>query len=531
MTNKIIITIIILFNAAYAQQNPNVELPDFVITGTDVISVQGAQKIQPEFVSTISEQFFKPVFSPEELEIKDLSSPVKGNLNVLDSLNYLRGNLDFGAGIYSLPVANLSYLFPFDNFTAAGKFNGENHRAHVDNSERYLINGGLDLLFTTSSSSLFLPGTQFKLGGEFGSSAYKFYAVNDPLKRTLNNGNFSFGIANQMNKTFVFDLSIEDDLSSINEENYNENILNLKGITKINFSAFNIRVSANYKKQFLTIDNTAANIPNEDVTDFFTVRPTGGFNISDAVKVSGGISYSESGDRSYTAPFASVSFKINNSFSLFGEYSPHAEFITSNNLLKINRYYEPRNFYNSFFRKRNSITAAAKFEYNKFYQLNAGVKFFDSPEYPFFADSGSSGRFYLSSADVNSFTVFADLLFHPGPFGMLYSDIEFTAAKADGSDYIPYHPQIKASLLYSYQFDFGLEPQIGFTYVSKSYTNLPNTKSIPGYIDIDLKFLYKIVPEFFFTVEFSNLISDDIYYWNGYKEAPLDLIAGFKYLW
>jgi hypothetical protein len=532
MTKKIFFSALFLFHFVSAQQqNPNVELPDFVITGTDVISVQGAQKIQPEFISTISEQFFKPVFSPEELEVKDLSSPIKGDLNIMDSLNYLRGSLEFGAGIYSLPVAGLSYLFPFDGVVLGGNFSGENHRAHIGNSEKYLINGGLNLLYTTSNKSEVLPGTQFKLNGEFGSSSYKFYAVNDPLKRTLNQGNFSIGISNQMSRVFNFDVSFEDYLSSINEENYNENIIDLKGLARFNFSIFTIGVSSLYKKQFLTIDAASANILNSDVDDFFTVRPTVGINISDALKVSGGITYSTSGGNNYTAPFASGSLKINKSFSLFGEYSPYAEFLTSYSLLKINPYFEPQDFYNFFYRKRNSFTAAAKFEYDKYYQINAGIKYFTSPEYPFYADSGTTGRFYLSSADANSFTIFADLLFHPGPFGVLYGDIQFANTQVDGGDYIPYHPQVKMSAAYSYEFAFGLTPQIGLTYISKSYTDLPNSRSIPGHIDIGLKFLYKIVPEFFFTVELSNIINDEIYYWNGYKEAPLDLIAGFKYLW
>ncbi len=530
---KLILILSFLFCALVnaQSQNPNVELPDFVITGTDVISVQGAQKIQPEFVSTMSEQFFKPVFSPEELDVKDLSSPIKGDLNILDSLNYLRGKLEFGAGIYSLPTADLTYLFPFDGFVAGGHFNGENHRAHIDNSERYLINGGLNLLFTTSNENEFLPGTQFKVNGEFGSSSYKFYAVDNPLKRTLNQGNFSLGILNQMNRIFNFDLTVEDELSSISQENYSENILSLKGLAKVNFSAFNIGVSTMFRKQSLTIDDTPSSVMNSDVDNFFTIKPFGGVNISDALKVAGGISYSKSGERSYTAPFASVSLKINKFFSLFGEYSPHAEFLTSNQLFKVNHYYEPQNFYNFFYRKRNLITAAAKFEYDKYYQVNAGFKYFTSPEYPFFADSGATGRFYLSSADANNLTIFADFLFHPGPFGIFYGDIEFSNTKVDGGDYVPYHPQVKASATYSYEFAFGLIPQVGFKFTSKSFTDLPNTESIPGYFDINLKILYKVVPEFFFTVEIQNLFSDNIYYWNGYKETPLDLVAGFKYLW
>ncbi|HSP88702.1 MAG TPA: hypothetical protein VLN45_11250, partial [Ignavibacteriaceae bacterium] len=262
------------------QQNPNVELPDFIITGPDVIAVQGAQKIAPEFVSTISEQFFKPVLSPEELEVRDLSSPLKNDLSILDSLNFLRGSLEFGAGIYSLPIADLSYLFPADGFLLSGKFSGENHRPHVGNSERYLINGGLNLQISTDHSAALLPGTQFKLNGDFGSSAFKFYSVSNPLKRTLSQGKFSFGVSNQMSRQFNFDLSINDFLSSLGEENYNENILNIKGFSKVNFSSFNIAVSVDYKKQFLSIDDTPASIPNSDVDNFFMIRPTGGFNIS-----------------------------------------------------------------------------------------------------------------------------------------------------------------------------------------------------------------------------------------------------------
>lgn len=529
-----IIFILFFSSLIYAQQNPNVELPDFIITGTDVIAVQGAQKVAPEFVSTISEEFFKPVFSPEELEIKDLSSPLISELNVLDSLNFLRGRLDFGAGIYSLPIADLYYLLPFDGFLFNGRFNGENHRAHEEDSERYLINGGLNLLYTTDNKGEFLPATQLRLNGEFGSTSYKFYSVSNPLKRTLNQGNFSFGVSNLMIRQFNFDLRIIDDLSSVNEELYNENILTFKGFSRIKFSSFNIAASAEYKKQFLNINNTPANTPNFNVDDFFTVRPTAGFNISDAVKVSGGITYSTSGDKSFTAPYASGSIKLNKFFSLFGEYSPKAEFITSNNLLDVNRYFEPQNFYNFFFKKRNSFTAAAKFEYDKYYQVNAGIKYFDSPDYPFFADdSAAAGRFMLLNADANSFSVFADFLFHIGPFGIMYSDIEFSNTKADAGGFIPYHPQIKATALYSYEFNFGLTPQISLIYVSKSYTDLPNTESeiINNYFDLGLKFLYKIVPDFYFTAEFSNLLNQEVKYWKGYKEAPFDVIAGFRYLW
>lgn len=531
MRQKILILFILSLYVGFAQQkNPNVELPDFVITGKDVAAVKGAQKIAPEFISTISEQFFKPVYSPEELEVKDLSSPIKNELNTLDSLNYQSGDLEFGAGIYNLPAVSLSYLFPINNLFVEAGLRGKNHRAHVENSERYLIDGGINVLYTTDNNSEVLPGTQFKLCGDYGSESYKFYAPQvTPLRRTLNEGNFSFGISNQMSRYFNFDLRINDNLSSINEENYNENVLGLNGYAKAFFSIFNVGIQTEYKKQSLTIDKPANAIPNSNVNDFISLRPTGGMNISGALKVSGGISYSKSGGNTFTAPYAALALKINNFFSVFGEFSPHAELITSNELLKSNRYYNPQNFYNFFYRKKNFLTAAIKYEYEKYYQINAGVRYFTSSDYPFLQDS-SGGKFFLTTSDATSFTIFTDLLFHMGPFGFFYGNVELSDTKNNTGRFIPYNPRVKTSLQYGYDFDFGLKTEASLEYAAGNYFNLSNTNKTE-YFDLGLKFSYKIVSDFYFTVKLSNLLGDNIYYWNGYKEPPLDLVAGFRYLW
>jgi len=128
MIKKLSFLLLSFYAFIFAQQNPSVELPDFIITGTDIVSIKSSQKISPEFVSTISDQFFKPVYSPEELLVRDISSPLKNDLSGLDSLNFQRGKLDFGAGIYSLPTASLVYLFPINNVLAEAIFTGENHR-------------------------------------------------------------------------------------------------------------------------------------------------------------------------------------------------------------------------------------------------------------------------------------------------------------------------------------------------------------------------------------------------------------------
>ena len=47
---------ILIFPQDNEKKNPNVELPDFVITGKDVISLQKSKKLDPGFISTVSEE-------------------------------------------------------------------------------------------------------------------------------------------------------------------------------------------------------------------------------------------------------------------------------------------------------------------------------------------------------------------------------------------------------------------------------------------------------------------------------------------
>ena len=150
---KILILILLPFMLILAQddksKNPNVELPDFVITGKDSVSIKRAEKIKPDFVSTITENFVKPVHSPEELGLRQLSSPLKEDPKLLSSRKSSNGNISAGAGNNILPNAMLSYRIPFDDGMLRTYIGGMNQKAYVENSDRYMIQGGAEIEYTT----------------------------------------------------------------------------------------------------------------------------------------------------------------------------------------------------------------------------------------------------------------------------------------------------------------------------------------------------------------------------------------------
>ncbi|MCU0413749.1 MAG: hypothetical protein MUE91_04995, partial [Ignavibacteriaceae bacterium] len=80
---KYFLTILLLSTAVIYSQgtNPNVELPDFVIFGKDIISVRKVDKLKPDYISTVSDEFLKPAYKPDYLDLADISNPVEAELS------------------------------------------------------------------------------------------------------------------------------------------------------------------------------------------------------------------------------------------------------------------------------------------------------------------------------------------------------------------------------------------------------------------------------------------------------------------
>ena len=176
-------------NQQSQQSNSGVELPDFVITGKDVVSLRHAQKIPPDFVPAISKEFLNPVFPTENLKMKEVTTPIKGTMTLLDTLNYQTGNLEFGLGSYYLPSARLNFASPFSNGLFEMHGDAENQRAYVPNSGRYSLKGGASLSLYVQDDAAIFPGSQYKFSGDYNIQAYKLYGSKDPTyKRNLNAG-------------------------------------------------------------------------------------------------------------------------------------------------------------------------------------------------------------------------------------------------------------------------------------------------------------------------------------------------------
>ena len=534
MMNKLIILIVFLFSLEAAAQesgksNPNVELPDFIITGKEVISVEQAKKIPPDFISTISGKFIKPELSAEKLELREFPDPLKKDMNLFDTLNYSNGWLDAGIGGYFLPTANLIYSSPLGNGIFEGRASVLNQRAYVSNSDKYSLEGGATLYYFINSESPAFNGTKLRLNGNLGAAGYKNYGASldtEIINRKLNTGDFSFLINNLQNENFIYEINFSDKLASLNDPDFSENLFSFDGFAKAAFSAFNIKVNLNYKRQYILNE-----LQDNSEFYFINVRPTVGLNLSDILEADFGISYAEDGYHSFSAPYAAAALRLDKSLVLYGEFAPSAEFLTENYFIRQNPYFNVSSFTNLFFEKSNVLKAVLKYEYGRYFEIDGGVKYYVSDEIPYYKNDIINGTFDLATVGGSSTAGFVNMLFHLGPYGIFYGTAQYQTTTDDNGKFIPYYPEWTASLNYGYDFEMGLGVTTSLYYNSETFADLINTQSLNSYIDLGLNFSYKLTPVFSITLKMSNLLNNENYKWLRYKELPLNITGGIKFTW
>jgi len=528
MIKKVIFILLIFIVTAFSQddKNPNVELPSFVITGKDVISVRRVEKMKPGFVGTVTKEFINPVFAPDELELALLSNPLEGDLTLLDSSDYYKGKITLEAGRYTLPAGELNYAYPFTRGQIHGRMKGDNQRDYIDKSGKVYYEGALDIDYSLSTKENVLPGTKFSLNGEHGVTSYNFFGSNNPEReRTLNAGNAYFGIKNLYLKEFIFDVNVAGDYTYLDNENFNESLLKSNAFGRLQLDNLGLTVKSNYQKQFLTTEKLG-----KTTSDYFFFRPSVSLELFDLIMADLGFTFSGSGGSTLNTLYAAFGLEISQNLVLLAEYAPVAEFVTVGKFLRENNYFNPQIDSSYVVKKSNAFEVVLKYEYDKYFQIDGGIRYFSSKEFPYFTNLDGTGVFGLAFTDAKNYNGFVNLLFHLGPYGIFYGSLDYHQIKNSEGSFIPYHPKTKAALTYGYDFKNGLNGEATLEYISGRFTDITNSSSLESFFIAALKLEYKLKSQIMLSLQVTNLFNTKRYLWEGYQEKPLDLIFGVNFL-
>ncbi|MCW8803216.1 MAG: TonB-dependent receptor [Ignavibacteriaceae bacterium] len=526
---KYFFTILLLSTALiYSQDtNPNVELPDFVIFGKDIISIRKVDKLKSDYISTVSNESLKPAYKPDYLELADVSNPVETELSLLDSANYRKGFFELKAGLYQLPAGELNYTFPYSGGMIHGFIKGLNQREYIDNSDKQYLEGSLDFTYSLPTNLSAMPGTKFSLSGDHTKNLFKFFGSIDPeRKRNLNIGNASIGIQNLYMKEFIFDLNGGGDFTYLDNEKFNESLLYANAFGRLKLSTFSLGVKAAYQHQNLSTDSLS-----DSKKDAYYFRPTASLEIFKKIMLEAGFTFSASSGEKLNGLYASVSAEVAKNLILFGEYSPVGEIITAGKFLRNNFYYGQQDLNRVFLKKKNKLRTTLKYEFDKYYQIDGGIEFYDADNLPYYNNPDSSGFFEVLTSDASSWDFFLNMLYHLGPYGYFYGSVNYFNIQDPDSRKIPYYPGLKASLIYGYDFSKDWRGEIKFSYLSDRYADLENSdeRKLPSIFDLGLKVSYTIQSNFGVFFELNNVFNTKRAIWEGYQEKPIDALIGINY--
>jgi len=538
---KYFIPVLMISGSILAQDSPGgqgVELPQFVITGQEVITFPPLNKINPDHVSSLSKEFISPLFSPEELVIKEIPSPLKSGHVIFDSVRFFNTGLDAAFGNNALPRINGYISIPSGNTLFRAGVNLLNVREYLPKSNFSKYGGDISFSHLLDEEGGFLPDHTFFADAGFNYSAFGFYG--SPLltaqRRKVSDGLFRLGIREITDRNINYEISFTDNYLSVPEEDslsspgVTENYLGVSGKGKWILPALEIGSEITY----FTQDYKAGDASLK--TNYFKVKGTGFLKPFEEMKAGGGLEFSKFGDISHLHPYAYFSMQINRNFSLFGEFNPSTEFITAKGIVGLNRYANMlkirsldgggRTGY--FINKHISFNAAAKYEFRRYFEINAGAGFFKADNYYYFEDVNKAGLFEPKGSNVNSYNGFANFNFFPSPYGSLFGEFRYNRITDTDGNLIPYNPEWKFKLDYGYDFTRDWSGGVKITYFPGAFSDMENKNKLNSVFNLGLSTTYKLGDNADIYLEGNNLLGQEIYYLRDYREELFDILGGIN---
>lgn len=507
------------------QKNSSVELPSFVITGKDAVSLPKLKKLPTGFISAVSEEYFKPAFTQDDFDISNIPDPGNHEFQSLDSVSYISGTLEGALGVNYRPYAkgNLSKQFNGGIFSVNAM--AFNKRAYVENSDRYFLEGGIGFTFFINDGSPVLANGKIGVSADYSFDQYKLYASAKPeTKRALERGLFSFTANNPASSIFSYDFNLYNSISRISDEKFFENVLGAKGYTRLKFSDFSLNAKAEILNQRLS-NRVFSNRNYYEAK----VRPYASATLASGLTLQGGFDFYKSDSTSKGYLFAAMSMPLGLGMSIYGEYSPTASLQSYYELSGANRFFNTELLTNFVLEKKNAFNVSFKYEFKTYYEVNGGFEYYSSDAHPYFSDVKNAGVFNIDYTSAKSSALFVNMLFHKGPFGYFYGDVRYNELKMDNGKQLPYAPKVNINLTYGYDFEYGIEGEAKIRYSDFRYCDVLNNEKLNSNVDVSLKGIYNFSGTFRFYGEINNLLNNKNYNLKGYQEDTFNINLGINY--
>ncbi len=520
---KIFLLIVVFASLTFAQ---GVELPDFVVSGTENVTLPVIKKKKPKLVLPLGNHFFMHKFSPEDFSVSYIAETDTNYINPFTRHKNFSQYAKITSGFNVLPAAQVFWGFPLKNGFLNFDFNGYNQLNYLPYSGRTTYNGNINLRLFTNYNADKLPRSYFDIYTKGDYKDYRFFGSSSPsLRRKV-----SFGIAGVTFHHFTGNrINV---LAKVSGEDFR--------LLKENFTEQNVRAFIGIKKKFssFTLIGKGRFINQKLKKNYYKVYNFGEFLLAaefepyENFAVSVGSNIAHSGGRNSFAPYLKGRVELTDNLVFVGSWSSHTRFTTNSDVVNLNPYYSLSSFTNNFSVVYNKIFFSFFYGFRNYFDVSLGFGFQSTDGFLYFEQSESNAYFVPKTLDaVKGFISDFKVNFYLSRFGYLSGALKIDREVNGENKLIPYAPIFNGKLLYNYKTPFSISVTAGVEFFSRSYTNLRNSSSIPPYINLFGSADYKMTKNLKLIFKANNILNRDNYRFGGYKELPMDLQAGIEYFW
>lgn len=497
------------------------ELPNFIIVGTEKLNVRSGIKQSPNDIPRLSRKELDSINSMEKQKTPPI--PVESLPNNIETIDYQKGYLKANAGLMQTLGIEGGYGFNIEGYelyaNAGLEKSGENsHELNYNKGffkltsdfiapEKYFIFGGsrtrTTLLYDAASYSLY--------------STTPFYSRNksDLLVKVDVDGNYG-GVQFQTGAGYRhFGMSTDATTTMDSPEN------TITGYVKASNLWDNFIIAGNLSLDLRSLRNIATNFIQADgsisvYSDDFSLTGTAGLQIasnSDAVD-RGGLYIN--GTLEYRI---SKIFTVNASLSSGLENSSFSRFATLNPYLADNAKFDY--MYNIAFLRARLI-----YHPSEVFYLAFGTNLRIADRYPIFVlpdSTGIAGTFDLNYEKAQINEIIVEGYYYLSPTQSLIGNFTYTQSSLTdlSAKLVPNVPDLKISGAYRQTFGDKFGIKVGVDYIGKRYADKENVIELEATPNLKASAEYRFDHSWKATFGLENILNSNIYIWNAYKERSM----------
>lgn len=541
MKNIILILILTIFTSNAQEGNPledpkkeqnsqPLELPNYVIEGVERLNVKSGSKQFPSVDSRFSQAILDSINSLEKKQ--SLNLPLENLPEDIFETKYSKGYLKASYGVFNTIDAEGSFGFDvagYDVYLNAG----------IQSSDGDPKNSEYSRIYAMAFSDYIAPDKFYIFGG---SKTRTMIDVNGYTYNLYGHDYSNLPIDEQ---TF-FEKKRYDLRASVDNEGVFESVMfktgfafetmqligdpvkgfdnSLNGYLKLQNYWQNFLLAGNFQ---LDLRNAGGNTVNfsqldgelEYFNEVFSISANGGFQF--AVN-------SNEIDRAGLLLAGNLEYRINQDFTFNANIHSGLDQTTYSDLISQNPYFNQTPLIDHPYNIAK-IRTGIYYHPTTYLGVTAGFMYNISDRMMMF-QYDTLGAFNVLYKDGTQGNMHTEIYYKITAKDKITANTIFAFSNLNDNDKsATYLPEFKASLQYSRLWIERFNTSIGMIYVGERYGDIENLQTLDSYVDLFVNFNYDVTNNFNVFLKMNNLLNQNIYIWENFRERSL--FAEFGLLW